>query len=268
MHTTHSDGIKTQEEIFEMAQKASMDYISITDHDTCLEVDKSMEYSKKYGVKFIPGIELSTLEQGKPVHVLGYFRDESYKNEEMLGYYKMIKTGREERTRKFVKNLKEHFDINITYEDVFSFSNGIIARPHIAKAIVKNYPEYTFDYIFENFIGDQSVAFVPSTELSVVEGIDLLRRNNCVVVLAHPTLLKESIKDKVLSYDYDGFEAVYFRNKENDENTFTLLAESRNMITTGGSDYHGIKNDSKHGVVGGVFIDGERLEKFLNLYNK
>jgi len=268
IHTTHSDGTKSQREIFDLAKKQNLDYISITDHDTCINIEESKELSKEYGINFIPGIELSTLEEGKPVHVLGYFRDDAFKGNEMISYYKRIKEGRENRTHHFIEKLKNYFDIEITYEEVFAFSKGIIARPHIAKAIHQKYPQYSFDYIFDNFIGDHSKAFVPSSKLSVQEGIDLLRRNNCIVVLAHPTLLKKSIKEKVLSYNFDGFEARYFRNLEDEENIFKDLAQSRGMITTAGSDFHGIENDSKHGHVGQVVLDDVELEKFLLLYNQ
>lgn len=268
IHTTHSDGTKTQREIFELAKQQKLDYISITDHDVCKNVELSFELAKEFNISFIPGIELSTLEKGKPVHVLGFFRDDSYNNEDMKAYYKMIKQGRETRTHKFIQGLKEFYSIEITYEDVLKFSNGIIARPHIAKAIREKYPHYDFDYIFDHFIGDHSKAYVPSTKLKVAEGIELLRKNNCVTILAHPTLLKDRIKDKVLEYDFDGIEARYYRNNENDEDTYRELAKSRDMILSAGSDYHGIKNDSKHGFIGEVTLDGTDLDEFLKFYNK
>ena len=84
MHSTHSDGLKTPEELFKTAKENKVDIISITDHDVVKNVNLNYEYSKKYGVKYIPGIELSTLMKGKPVHVLGYFRDDSYQSKEMM----------------------------------------------------------------------------------------------------------------------------------------------------------------------------------------
>ena len=265
-HTIASDGTKTNRELLTMAKERGLDLISITDHDTCIHVEENYNISKELGIRYIPGIELSTLEQNRSVHILGYFTDDSYKNEEMMNYYKFIKESRENRTHKFITNLKEHFNIEITYEDVLGFSTGVIARPHIAKAIHKNYPEYSFDYIFETFIGDNSKAYVPSSKLSVEEGIKLLRRNNCVIVLAHPTLLKSHIKEYVLSLDYDGYEAKYFRNKENEEEYFKMLALKRGMFTTGGSDYHGIENDSKHGEIGKFYF--EEPQAFLAYYEK
>jgi predicted metal-dependent phosphoesterase TrpH len=266
MHSTHSDGTKTIDELFQKAKEEGLDVFSITDHDTCQQVEYAKELAASLNIRFIPGIELSTVEDEKPVHVLGYFTDESYKSKEMKDYYVSIKQGREDRARSFISKLKQHFDIEITYDLVKSFSRGIIARPHIAKAINHEYPQYSFDYIFDHFIGNHSKAYVPTTELKVEEGIDLLRRNNCLVILAHPTLLKESIKDKVLSYDFDGLEAKYYRNKEGEEDLFRALAQKNNWIVSAGSDYHGIENDSKHGYIGQVTLEDNDLKAFLALY--
>ncbi len=267
MHSTLSDGRLSPFDVIKRAKKNGTDIIALTDHDICGNVEDNIALAMEQGIAFIPGIELSTVHENKSVHVLGYFRDNSYKSKEMISYYKEIKEARENRAMKFLTNLKEIFNIEISYEEVLSYSDGIVARPHIAKAVVNNYPEYSFDDVFSKLIGDDSKAYVPTCKLSVEEGIDLLRRNNCVVVLAHPTLLKPHIKDYVLSRNFDGVEAVYLRNKDGEEQQFRTLAIARDLIITGGSDFHGIINDSNHGDIGDVFIKDEDLTKFLNKYN-
>ncbi|KFZ26263.1 MAG: hypothetical protein KQ78_01508 [Candidatus Izimaplasma bacterium HR2] len=267
MHSTLSDGRLSPFDVIKRAKKNGADIIALTDHDICGNVEENIALAMEQGIAFIPGIELSTVHENKSVHVLGYFRDDSYKSKDMISYYKEIKEARENRAMKFLTNLKEIFNIEISYEEVLSYSDGIVARPHIAKAVVNNYPEYSFDDVFSKLIGDDSKAYVPTCKLSVEEGIDLLRRNNCVVVLAHPTLLKPHIKDYVLSRNFDGFEAVYLRNKDGEEQQFRTLAVTRDLIITGGSDFHGIINDSNHGDIGDVFIKDEDLTKFLNKYN-
>ncbi len=264
MHTNFSDGVYSSLEIIQRAKNNGVDIMSITDHDICLNVEENLKFAKKIGIRYIPGIELSTNYLNKPVHLLGYFRDESYLNEEILNYFAKIKEGRRKRAVIFIENLKKLNNIEITYDEVASYSTGIIARPHIARAIVNNYPEYNLDEIFRDIIGDYSKAYVSCCEISVQEGIDLLRRNNCVVVLAHPTLLKENVKEYVHSLNYDGFEGVYFRNKDGDEEFYRNLAKKRNMIITAGGDFHGTKGDTIHAEIGEIFIEGEDLKNFLN----
>ncbi|MFH5882441.1 MAG: PHP domain-containing protein [Candidatus Izemoplasmataceae bacterium] len=268
MHTTESDGRLTREELFKHVKSRNIDMISITDHDTCKHVDDNIALAKEYGIQYIPGIELSTLYEGKNVHLLGYFRGEGYKAKKMLNYYVEIKKGREERAKKFVKNLKQFYNIEITYQDILDVSNGIIARPHIAKAIIQKYPQYTHNEIFDRFIGDHTEAFVPSTELHVSEGIKLLREHNCLIVLAHPKLLKHHIHDKVLAYDYDGIEAIYGMHDYENMQYYKKIAKNRNLIITAGSDYHGIPNDHKHKDVGDVYLEGEDLKRFLEALGK
>jgi len=263
MHTTHSDGRLTNEELFKRAKEKGIDVIAITDHDTCTEVEKNYELAKKYGIKYIPGIEFSTLYKGKSVHVLGYFTDDAYNSDSMKQYYKMIKEGRENRAKQFIKNLKTHFDITITYDQLLRLSGGIIARPHIARAIMENYPQYTHNQIFDEFIGDDAKAYVPSTELSTQEGLDLLKKNNLITVLAHPVLLKPHIHDEVLDHDFDGIEAIYCLNDESDTQYYKAIAKKRNILITAGGDYHGIKNDTKHCDIGEVYLEGEALKAFL-----
>jgi len=268
MHTTESDGRLSREELFKHAKERGVDMIAITDHDTCLHVEENFKLAEKYEMHYVPGIELSTLYKGKNVHVLGYFTDDSHSSKAMLDYYKMIKKGREDRARQFVINLKKHFNIKITYEQLVKHSNGIIARPHIAKAILENYPEYTHNEVFDRFIGDHSKAYVPSTELTTEEGLKLLKDHNAMVVLAHPKLLKPHIHDDVLKYDYDGIEAIYGTNTEEETNYYMNIAHQRGMIVTAGSDYHGIQNDQKHKDVGYVALEGDLLEAFLTRYKQ
>ena len=268
MHTTLSDGAYSAKEIIKRAKRNGADIIAITDHDVCKNVEENYRYAKEEGIIYLPGIELSTIYKRRPVHVLGYFRDDSYQSKEMLDYYKFVREGRENRAHKFIANLKKYFDLDITYEEVYSYSRGIVTRPHIAKALKNNYPHFTLGKIYGELIADDSPAYVPSCELSVEEGINLLRRNNCVVVLAHPTLLKDDIKDFVISQDYDGFEGKYIRNKENDEQFFRDLAKKRKMIITAGGDFHGTKGDTIHADIGVVTIEGEDLEIFLERLGK
>ena len=37
MHTVYSDGDKTVEELLELCEKQKLEYISITDHDNCMQ---------------------------------------------------------------------------------------------------------------------------------------------------------------------------------------------------------------------------------------
>ena len=60
IHTTNSDGTDSVEEILKKAEKLKLNYISISDHDTCKGYDelKNIDVESIYSGKIIPGIEL------------------------------------------------------------------------------------------------------------------------------------------------------------------------------------------------------------------
>ena len=71
-----------------------------------------------------------------------------------------------------------------------------------------------------------------------------------------------------MANDFDGIEAKYYRNQTGDEEKYTAYAKSKNMFITAGSDFHGIKNDTKHGDIGDIYLDNGDLHTLLNLIRK
>lgn len=268
VHTTASDGRFSPSQVVDLALNNSVDFLAITDHDTTNGIDEAISYSKDKNIKIIPGIELSTIHNNESIHLLGYFKDDNYKNKELLNFLEDLKISREVRAKKIINNLKKYFNIEIYYEDIKD--NYIIARPHIAKAIIKRGYNYTFDEIFKRFIGNDSPAYVENKKISLEDGIKLLKKYGALVSLAHPVLIKKSnVEDLIKNYDLDGLEAYYSINSQLDTAKFINVGTKYNKILTCGSDFHGIENDSKHGEIGSVSLDDKRINEFLEkLYCK
>jgi hypothetical protein len=73
IHTTHSDGAFSPREIVLKAKQASIDIISITDHDNVNGFKEALEAGKEYGIEVIPGVEISSEVSNREIHILGYF---------------------------------------------------------------------------------------------------------------------------------------------------------------------------------------------------
>lgn len=268
-HSTASDGQMSPTQIILAAKKLNLESLALTDHDTTKGIEEAQKAAKKLGVKFIPGIELSCDYKDSSIHVLGYFKDDSYKSLEFQNFLANLKVKRIERAKKIVKNLDEFFNIKIDYLKVLEKGKGVIARPHIAQTIIEAGYNYEWDYIFDNFIGNDSKAYVPNEKLDVRDGIKLLKKFNAIVVLAHPKLIKKVSAKEVLSFDFDGVEAIYFQNTNDENNFYTSFAMENKLIITCGSDCHGNnKNDTKHGFIGDMSISGYYYKKFMDLYEK
>ena len=263
-HSTASDGRKSPSELVEAAKLNNVHIMALTDHDTLKGIDEAISEGLKLGVKVIPGIELSSLHNGESVHILGYFKGDGYHNEDLINFLKDKEDARLKRAEKFIENLNICFNIKIDYNEVLSISNGLVARPHIAKAIIDAGYEYSWNYIFDKFLSDSSPAYVPNKKVSISEAITLLHKHGALAVLAHPILLKKnSPHDLMRIFDFDGLEAFYYLNSKQKEADFITLAHNYNKLVTCGSDYHGIDGDGKHGIIGSVKFTEDYLNKFL-----
>lgn len=266
LHTKNSDGKLSPEELVNLAKKEGVDIIAVTDHDTIAGIEDAVKEGDRIGVKVIPGLELSTLYNGKNVHVLGYFKDISLISESFKAFLKEMTEYRVYRARKIVENLYDMFNLKLSYEKILEDTHGIVARPHIAKAIIEAGYDYSWDYIFEKFIGEDSPAYIPNKKLSTEDGIKLLQSANALIVLAHPVLIKSINLEELFKLPFHGIEAVYSMNSKEDTDRLLQYANNHNKIITAGSDFHGISNnDLKHAsTIGEVFLDEKGIEKFLN----
>lgn len=267
LHSSASDGKISPEQIVITAKNANLNYISLTDHDTISGLDEAIRIGKREGVYVIPGIELTTMHNNESIHILGYFRGDSFNSIQLIEFLESMKSHREYRAKKIVDNLKYFYNLNIDYNLVIKHANNVIARPHIAQAIIESGYNYDWDYIFNHFLNKESPAYVNNMEVSIDEGINLLHNHNALAILAHPVLIRRSAVEELLNYGFDGIEAIYYLNTTEQTQKYINLATERNIFVTAGSDFHGNLNDSSHGIIGAVYLSGELLQKFLNIFN-
>lgn len=263
-HSNQSDGSFSPRELVHLAKSENIDIMALTDHDTTSGIPEAMLEGKKFNIRVIPGMELSTQYNGESIHVLGYFKDDCYKNETFQNYLKEITDFRVIRAKLIVELLEKHFNIVIDYKKVLENANGVVARPHIARAIIHAGYNYSLDYIFNNIINEDSPAYIPNKKLDLYHGIKLLKSVNAMVILAHPILLKNNSVIELLKFDFDGLEGIYPSNSIDDTTNFIKIATDYNKIVTAGSDFHtGKTDDTKHGKLGSVFLDDNRINIFL-----
>lgn len=263
IHSNFSDGRFSTRELLDLYKKSGYDIISITDHDTLEGCNEAIEYGGSIGVKVITGIEISTKHNGEDVHVLGYFKDEDCRRNELIQFARKKEQDRVNRCKIIVSRLKEYFNIEIDGDELLAKNKGMIGRPHIAKEIIKAGYETNMENVFVKYLGNDSPAYIPSSILSVQEGIDLLRNNNATVVLAHPVLIKKTrIEDLLNEYKFDGMEAVYGMNSEEETSKFIDMCNQNGLLITGGSDFHDY-NTSSHSNIGDISLDNRNIEKLL-----
>ena len=259
MHSVYSDGTLTIKKLLDYAKSKRLDIIAITDHDSTEGVEEAMRYGEEINIKVIPAMELSTVHNDESVHVLGYFKGEV--PEEVKQFSKVQHEARRVRIFNMAQNMVKLYGFKIDFDRLMK-PIGTITRAHLIREINLSNPQYEKEYVFKNCLSEGCPGYITSTRMTTAEGVEFLKRNGAVVVIAHPTLLKKNDVLELINDQVDGLEAIYPKNKANDEMLFRKICKDRGMIVTAGSDYHGII-DYSHEDLAYNILEGEDLELFL-----
>ena len=113
-HSNCSDGTLSVKELMDYAHEKNLAAIALTDHDTVDGLDEAAEYvAGKYSdMEFVPGIEFSTVEDGKDVHIVGLYID--HHKESFVERLQQFINSRTNRNIKMCKKLTEEAGIPIT----------------------------------------------------------------------------------------------------------------------------------------------------------
>ncbi|MFA4015150.1 MAG: hypothetical protein RUDDFDWM_000223 [Candidatus Fervidibacterota bacterium] len=266
VHSSCSDGLYSVEELMCMAAKKGLKAIAITDHDSLAGTALALQIMRegRNDVELIPGIELTSEHKGVEVHILGYFIDHTSKD-----LYEALEEMRQQRLKrlnKIIAKLNEH-GIPITIEDVLSYVSGeSIGRPHIARALVSKGFASSYIDAFQRYLRNGAPAYVPRKRIPVSEAIRLIHSARGLAVVAHPCDYGGfELVHEVIKLGADGIEVLHPRLSKECSMRLMEIAKSLNLLTTGGSDFHG--DEAKLAELGNVAVPYLWVEK-LKEYHK
>ncbi|MDP4093898.1 MAG: PHP domain-containing protein [Bacillota bacterium] len=265
-HSTASDGSFSPGELVNHAKTMGLYAVALTDHDTVSGIQEAVSEGEKLGVEVVPGIEIGV--NFKPeMHILGYFLNQNWLN--ISNILEKLRKSREERNPKIVAKLNE-LGFSMTMDEVKTAAiTGVVGRPHIAKVMVDKGYVKSMGEAFEKYLASGRPAYFKKDKLSPEEGIGEILKAGGIPVIAHPVhlnmsyshldnLLADLKKDGLM-----GIEAYYVDNTNDDTGNLLRLAIKHDLLTTGGSDFHGsYKPDIELGRGrGNLRIPYELLEK-------
>ncbi|MCP4020847.1 MAG: ribonuclease III [Desulfobacteraceae bacterium] len=254
IHSTASDGSFSVLELMTLAKKAGVKAISITDHDTINGVKEIIpRHNPLKDPEFITGVEVSCqapegFDVPGSLHVLGY--GFSVYDKTLNATLAKLQQARFDRNPLIVKKLNS-LGFEFTIEDVEQyFKEGQTGRPHIAQFLKEKGWVDSFDQAFDKYLGKGKPAYVDKFKVSCKQAIRIILEAGGLPVLAHPGLIEFSdesrlvkLVDCLCEYGLQGIEVYYTDHSSSQMEKFQKLADSRNLIVTGGSDFHGSFNE-------------------------
>lgn len=255
-HTTVSDGGDSPTELVIKAAAVGITALAITDHDNDLGLDEAQTAGREHGVEVIRGVEISCdvddIESlgyhpsGRPtMHLLGYFIPESENplSEELAD----LRHHRANRNVLIVERLNE-LGIDITFEEVENEAGGPgsqIGRPHFAAILVRHGAVPDYQTAFDEYLAKGAKAYISRKLLKPAEAVELMVSAGTVPVLAHPFTMNleihelERFVDELAAAGLKGIEGYHGDIPEDQQEPYRALGRAKNLIVSGGSDYHG-----------------------------
>ena len=235
-HTTASDGSMSPSKVVEWAKKGGLDVVAITDHDTVAGLAEGKKRADELGIKFVPGVELSTFAVCE-IHILGY--NIPYENKEFLQALDAAQNMRIERN----KRIGEKLEANGIHLDI-DFSAQGVGRMNMAREMVKKGYVHDVQEAFEKWLGTGARAYCEARRMSPLDAVKLIKSYGGFASVAHPKkylldgrldMLVEGLK----RFGLDGLEVNYPSHTDRDRQELVSLCRKYHLLETGGSDFHG-----------------------------
>lgn len=256
-HSTASDGSRAPADVVREAQRVGLAAIALTDHDTLDGIAEATRTGAELGVRVVPGIELSAVEDDVETHILGLHLSDTRELETRLIELREMRRSRAERIVKRLNELGVRIEFNAVLEQA---AGGAIGRPHVARAMIAEGWAVDFRDAFERYLGNGKPAYVGKDRLTAADAIALIRRAGGLAVLAHPA--SGGTRERIEAFAREGLEGVEVRHPSHsseDVARLTALVDHFGLVPSGGSDWHGASEGPR--TLGMMRVPAEWLER-------
>lgn len=258
-HSTASDGTGSPADNVRLAREAGLAAVALTDHDTTAGLEEALAEGERLGIRVVPGVELSTMQDGLEIHVLGYFLD--WRDGRWQERLASQRGARMRRNAMIIERLNA-LGMPISMDEVKRAAAGqgsgaSIGRPHIAAVLFERGYVSSVSEAFERFLGSAGAAYVRVPRPTPLEAVSWIHEAGGAAVVAHPGLYgRDELVEALLRAGADGVEAYHSDHSPDDEARYAAMAERHGVIATGGSDYHGARGGEVfHAPLGGRNVD-------------
>ncbi len=237
MHSTASDGSVGPADVVAAAHRAGLSAIALTDHDTVDGVRDATAAGASLGVRVIAGVELSAVDDGEEIHVLGLHLAHP---EHIAAALVELKEARRVRARLTVERLHS-FGVPVTLESVFAAAGaGAVGRPHIAKALVAGGWARDFRDAFDKWLGNGRPACIEKRTVTFEEAARLIHDAGGLAVYAHPgSGASRADLEALAALGLDSVEVRHPSHTADEVVRLGALTDELGLVPSGGSDWHG-----------------------------
>lgn len=266
MHTTHSDGVYTPEEITKVAKEEGYKAIAISDHDSATGYGELQKACKKEGLECLFAVEFSVryMMDGelKACHIVAFDFDPEYPP--MKEYLR--KMGERETTLTkncFDDSVADGGIVGITWEDVLNDNEGHIwlCNNHVFRSLLKRnlIKEENYMVWWRKNFAEKACKFKQIHSFnSLSDMVKLIKEAGGFAVVAHPHNQLDQI-DYFMECGIEGMEVWHPDLNEEERVEAYKIALQKGLYVSGGCDHSGL--------CGGLYNSFESEEALKKSYH-
>jgi 3',5'-nucleoside bisphosphate phosphatase len=259
-HSTNSDGEHPVEMVAQLMAAEGVKHWALTDHDTVAGWDAAEAAATKFGIHFIPGVEI-TCEPGLPIvqeemelwgrdraptswHLLAYFPSKTVSSQQKSTFQNWLAPlgeSRGPRMAQMVSLANEH-GMNISLDAVLARADGSVGRPHLADELIAQGYAEDRQSAFDEWLGDGRPLAITRKKPSIEEATAAVHASGGFVSLAHPIYYGVPV-DALVNYcklaGVDAIECFHRSHPDPYRHALLTTSQANGLTSTCGSDFHG-----------------------------
>jgi predicted metal-dependent phosphoesterase TrpH len=183
-HSTASDGDLSPYAVIERAAKNGVTTLALTDHDTLNGLAEARAAAGQFGLRLVPGMEVSCLWRKTTLHVVAL--NFGFDNPQMQQLQQEQTRARQTRAGNIALALCRKGLPDLLEEVVRIAPGGIPGRPHFARIMLERGMVKSMEEAFKRYLGAGKVGDQQSSWPDLVDVMPRLQSAGADTVIAHP----------------------------------------------------------------------------------
>ena len=239
-HSNASDGVLSPTALISRAKEQGIEVLALTDHDTVDGIAEAKTAAQQQQITLISGVEISTVWQGKTIHIVGLDFDETHpamtellQRQAQLRYARAVEIG--ERFKKF--------GLENAFAEAQALTSGEVTRAHYARYLVNIGTVSNEGQAFKRYLSQGKPCYVKANWCDIPTAIEVIHQAGGIAVVAHPIryqMTNNKIRTLIEDFQQWGGDAVEIAGgvDHNQQKMLIQWLDKLSLSASVGSDFH------------------------------
>lgn len=239
-HSSASDGVLSPTALISRAKEQGIEVLALTDHDTVDGIAEAKTAAQQQQITLISGVEISTVWQGKTIHIVGLDFDETHpamtellQRQAQLRYARAVEIG--ERFKKF--------GLENAFAEAQALTSGEVTRAHYARYLVNIGMVSNEGQAFKRYLSQGKPCYVKANWCDIPTAIEVIHQAGGIAVVAHPMryqMTNNKIRTLIEDFQQWGGDAVEIAGgvDHNQQKMLIQWLDKLSLSASVGSDFH------------------------------